>query len=86
MSVSWFYDTMPDHSQGGRRAACRVDFSMSLREHLDRKMGGIMRKNLDLGASQFSITTYLSSVSRKQPSRAQLKFRGVRGGTPLAAL
>lgn len=33
-----------------------------------------MRKNLDLRASQFSVATYSSSVSRVWPSRARLKF------------
>jgi hypothetical protein len=46
---------------------------MSLREHHDRKMEGIMRKNLDPRASQFSVGTYSSSMSGERPG-ARLKF------------
>lgn len=51
-----------------------MDLNVSLREYLDRKMERIMRRNLDLGAAQFSIATHSSSVSKELPWRAQLKF------------
>lgn len=75
VTLCWFLVWVGERQPVPRAlSSLSMDLNVSLREYLDRKMERIMRRNLDLGAAQFSIATHSSSVSKELPWRAQLKF------------